>query len=264
MHWKQSLKPFVPPVLWALAARGRNRIRWTGDYSSWGEAEAAAGGYDRPEIARQVSGAVARVLRGDAAYERDGVTFREAAPNLPLLAAFSQMGREPVNVVDFGGSLGSTYLQNRAWLADHAPRWQVVEQPGFVAEGRRLFPGGEISFVESARDLAPAKGPTLLLLSSVLQYLPDPEATLRTLLRDIRPNFVFLDRLSYWPGERHRLTLQIVPPTIYAASYPCWFFARGLIEAPLAAEFRPDFRFPALDVCADFPSSYEGSFWRRR
>ena len=49
-----------------------------------------------------------------------------------------------VNILDFGGSLGSSYFQNRKLLEGIPVEWNVVEQANFVDYGRREVP--EINF----------------------------------------------------------------------------------------------------------------------
>lgn len=264
MSWKKALKPYVPPKLWLSLALRQPRLRWEGDFSSWEEATRASTGYDAPAIVAGVERATQEVLAGRAAYERDGALFDEPSANLPLLAALGLAYAEkktPFTVVDFGGALGSTFLQNRSWLKDMPLRWQVVEQKHFVEAGRRVFPAGPVQFFGDAKE-GEREGEVFLLLSSVLQYLPDPSGTLASLVESTRPSWVFLDRVPYWCGDRFRLTVQSVPASMGVAAYPCWFFSPDAFAGPLSG-YRKDFAFPALDHCPDLDSHFYGSFWRR-
>ena len=80
------------------------------------------------------------VVDGRAAYERDSVLFEEVEYVWPLLASLMWVGARhlgSLNVLDFGGSLGSTYFQNRIFLATlPSVRWNIVEQPRHVEVGR--------------------------------------------------------------------------------------------------------------------------------
>ena len=84
----------------------------------------------------------------DPAFERDGVVFDQPDYNFPLLACLLRVATESGNrlrVLDFGGSLGSTYFQCRPFLGGVSElRWTVVEQPQFVECGRREFEDGEV------------------------------------------------------------------------------------------------------------------------
>jgi putative methyltransferase (TIGR04325 family) len=58
-----------------------------------------------------------------------------------------------------------------------------------------------------------------------LQYLETPYALLEKVKAFSFP-FILIDRTGFMGGAEDRLTIQRVPPTIYPASYPCWFFSR--------------------------------------
>ena len=90
-------------------------------------------GYDGPAILAKTREAGLKVKRGEAAYERDSVLFDQVEHSFPLLAgllraALSQQGE--LVVLDFGGALGSTYLQCREFLTPLKRLvWCIVEQP---------------------------------------------------------------------------------------------------------------------------------------
>ena len=52
-----------------------NQIEFVGNYSSWAEARANSTGYDSEVILNKTKDALLKVKRGEAAYERDSVTF---------------------------------------------------------------------------------------------------------------------------------------------------------------------------------------------
>lgn len=262
---KAVLRAWVPPAVLGLYRRFRPRIRWSGHYATWTDAQAQTRGYEDPDLLNRIRSAVRTVLAGKGSFERDGVVFTEESPNLPLVASLSRASfsiRKGVQVVDFGGGLGSGYLQNRKWLDNHAFRWIVIEQPHFAQAGRELFSDAEIQF-ESGVSGNLAEGERFLLLSSVLQYLPEPEKTLGEILMHLQPRWIFFDRTPYWPGPGHRLTVQEVPAEICAGSYPCWFFDKSRLEERLLPRYRKLHEFRTDDECLDFPSSFEGSFWER-
>lgn len=171
-----------------------------------------------------------------ARYERDSVLFHESDYRYPIVtqllrAALVNRGR--LNVIDFGGSFGSTYRQCRPLLdgVDEV-RWQVIEQPAFVSIGQREFTTEELSFVPTIQELTPSEVPALILLSSVLQYLEHPEPTLTQLLR-LDATHLVVDRTPFSTQPDDRLCVQHTPSSIYDASYPCWILSaprlRGLV-----------------------------------
>jgi putative methyltransferase (TIGR04325 family) len=198
-----------------------------GDYASWQDARLASRGYDDAAILEMTRIASAAARDDESIFERDSVLLPKPERPFPLVAcllsvAMRNQGR--LSVLDFGGSLGSTYFQVRPLLIglDHL-RWAVVEQPHYVAVGRREFTSNVLNFFDTPGEACAAGRPDLLLLASVLPYLADPHGRLDELLR-LRIPAIVVDRTPFLRSDRDRLTVQVVPPEIYSASYPAWFF----------------------------------------
>jgi putative methyltransferase (TIGR04325 family) len=235
---RRTLKRFVP-VSWRR--RPKRPAIYSGDYPTWEEARRASRGYADIAILEQAVRAARAVRDGYAAWERDTVLFSIPAPNVPLLRALraaAQTDAGRLNVLDFGGGLGSAWWQNESWLDDlKVERWSVIEQTGFVAAGRREFTVGPVRYYDSIDECCAHERPTVALLSSVLPYLENPRALLAEIGR--RPfRHVIIDRTGFVPGGRDRLTVQHVPPSIYDASYPCWFFDRASLIQALGPDWR--------------------------
>jgi len=250
MEWKT----FVPlPVRRALRALlGGDGARFTGPYPTWEAAAAAAGGYDAAEILAKVREAARAVRRGEAAFERDSVLFAEPEP-WPHGAVLERLARGRngrLNVLDFGGSLGSTYQQCRRHLAGvDRLRWRIVEQPAFVATGRREFETPELAFFETIEQASTEEPPDLALFSSSLQYVRDPDDVARRIAR-VSPRVILIDRLPL--GDAETIWVQHVPPTIYRASYPFRVFPRARLGNLFGERWRvtaelPPTSFPALE-----------------
>jgi putative methyltransferase (TIGR04325 family) len=194
----------------------------------------------------KVRRAAIKVKNGGAVFERDSVVFGQVDYSFPVLAALLCSAVESQNrlsVLDFGGSLGSHYYQNRAFLSGvKAIEWSVVEQTAFVESGRNQFQDEILKFYFNVDECLRERNPGVLLLSSVLPYLPDPRGFLASVLRKGFPMIV-VDRTPLIPGSRDRLTVQRVPPSVYPASYPAWFFSRD--------RFLDEFR-AGYELCAEF------------
>jgi putative methyltransferase (TIGR04325 family) len=244
-----------------LAPASGGMVSYSGDYATWNEAVAAAGGWARDEILDKVEAAVAKVERGEAAAERDSSTFDEVQYSFPVMAALARAAAErggSLSVLDFGGALGSSYRQFRAFCGASMPqvRWSVVEQEGFVQRGRARFQTEHLRFHSTPEEAAAESPPDVVLLSSVLQYLDDPYAMLERLGRAGSRHLV-IDRTPLSSGAADRITVQRVPPRIYRASYACRVFSYARLREALAG-----WRF-----LADFPSddgwaSVDGHFFR--
>jgi putative methyltransferase (TIGR04325 family) len=216
----------------ALRARLRRLWAWRwfrGDYPTWGAACAASGSYSDAVILERVLAAALAVRAGEAAFERDGVLFTEPEPDAPLIGALEDVRQASggrLRVLDFGGALGSTFGRLRTHLPVDAIRaWDIVEQPAFVDAGRRHLAGGVLHFFDTVRDAEFAERHDVLLCSTALQYLEHPSRVI-TEWRELRIPYVILNNLPLHGVGPTRLRVQHVPPSIYPASYPVWFFNR--------------------------------------
>jgi len=226
---KSLAKDWLPPViLRALRQRRGGGIRFEGDYATWEEAAAQCTGYDAESILAKVLDATLKVKRGEAVYERDSVLFDEIDYAWPITAglmwAAAQSGGR-LDVLDFGGALGSSYFQNRAFLAGLPQvRWSVVEQAHYVEAGRQHIQDETLKFYASIDDCLAENKPNVVLLSSVLQYLPSIADVVQKIeLSGI--SMLIIDRTPFNDENNNKICIQIVPELIYKASYPMRIFS---------------------------------------
>jgi putative methyltransferase (TIGR04325 family) len=201
---------------------------WFGDYANWELAKAQTTGYDDGVILNKVKNALLKVKNGEAVYERDSVIFDEIQYSWGALAGLlytASHTAKGLTVLDFGGSLGSGYFQNRnalAYVKDLS--WNIVEQPHFVKAGIENFQNNELRFYEDIEEYKRSNPETdVLFLSSVIQYIDKPYHLLNLLI-DVDPSIIIFDITTFTNLGRDIITIQKVPPVIYDASYPCWFF----------------------------------------
>ena len=257
MTGKDLIKMILPPIaLSALRHISRRPplepIRFIGDYQSWEEAQRTTGsGYAAPEILAKTRAALMKVKKGEAAFERDSVVFTEMQYDFPLLAGLlraASSNENRLSVLDFGGALGGTYFRCRDFLTSvDELHWSVVEQPAHVACGETEFANHQLRFYRTLEECVRTEQPNLLLLSSVLPYLPRPYEFLRDLLRH-EFNYVIVDRTAFTARGRDRLTVQHVPSWIYEASYPAWFFSEARLRACFDGHYGLVCEFPRADI----------------
>ena len=268
---KRHLRSWLPPRLLELCRQRSGRVVFTGNYSSWEAAAAAASSYDDAIILERVAAATREVVAGHAVFERDSRLFREPEPNYPLIAALALAGGgDGLRVLDFGGALGSVYFQNRSWLRElGALEWTVVEQPHFVACGQREFTTAELHFAFSIGEALTAGRPDAVLLSSVLQYLPEPWPVLKELAAS-GCRYLLIDRTPLRLREAgDRIAVQRIPAALYGGSYPVRFLGEAHLHDALAGEFRLVDGFDSYDMELKLPGEtasirYRGEVWRRR
>lgn len=240
--------------------------RFSGDYATWEEASSHATSYDSEVIVRRVLDGALKVKRGEAAFERDAVVFDKLQHSWPLLTGLLWIAAQKENrlrLVDFGGSLGSSYFQARDFLADlRECSWNIVEQKSFVNAGKAHFEDDRLKFFESLDDCMATAHPDTILFSGALQYLPRPHDFLDDVItRGFK--FVLIDRTPFFLGCRDRLMVQKVPQSIYPASYPVWvlnlegFLGRMTRHYDLIADFESPERI-------NIPVEFKGFIFRKR
>jgi putative methyltransferase (TIGR04325 family) len=227
-------------VRWIRQRRG-GEIRYEGDFATWEMASAQCTGYDAEGILAKVLDATLKVKRGEAAFERDSVLFDHIEYAWPVLsglmwAAARSGGR--LNVLDFGGALGSSYFQNRMFLQTLPEvRWNVVEQAHYVAAGQARIEDEQLRFYKTIAACLSNNQPNVVLLSSVLQYLKSPIDSIN-MLSSAGAECLIIDRTPFSTHGKDKLLIQRVPSSIYAASYPMWVFSQQGFMQLLDADWR--------------------------
>ena len=199
---------------------------WVGDFNNWQEAESASTGYSNVNILDKVTQSLLKAKNDEAVYERDSVLFDKIQYSWPSLSALmwiAAINKGNLNVIDFGGSLGSSYFQNKFFLdsLDHV-KWNIVEQESFVRKGRELFQTSTLNFFLSVEDCINSSAvPHVLLLSCVLPYIKEPYKILEEISNFSVP-YIIIDNTPFNFKNQDRICVQNVPASIYKASYPCW------------------------------------------
>lgn len=262
MNFKDKIKCIFPRLL--------NRITglfygWSGDFSSWEEAKRKCTGYSNPDIIKKVKESALMVKQGKVAFERDSVIFDQAQYSFPLLAGLMWIAGQnngKIRVLDFGGSLGSTYFQNRLFLDSLSDvKWCIVEQPDFVKVGKQDFADERLQFYNTIDECLLSNDIDVVLLSSVIQYLEKPFELLDK-IRTIGATFILIDRTPFIK-EQDRITIQKVPSRIYKAKYPCWFFNEKKLLSYFTTDYNLIYEFDALDK-ANIKSEFKGYLFKQK
>jgi len=258
-------KGIVPPIALDIYRNLSRKTGFLGNFKTWGEARRRSGGYDADIILNKVKEALLKVKTGEAVYERDSVLFDKVQYSWPLLAGLLWIAsRESnrLNLVDFGGSLGSSYFQNRKFL-EHLEdfRWSIIEQKNFVECGKQHFEDRCLRFYYSLDECLAEHAPHVALFSSVIQYLEKPYE----LLREIKKNnfrYIIFDRTTFLERGDDRITVQKVPSTIYPASYPAWFFNKNKFLDFFSDDYEIYAEFEALagKIYLDDTIAYDSGF----
>lgn len=260
--WRNRLRPWIPRKV-----RRINQAlfgwRWfRGRYTNWSDAARRATGYDNQAILARVLKATLEVKAGRAVYERDSVLFFDSETERELINRLLRAAKEnqsSLRVLDFGGSLGSIYWQHRRELSGISElRWDIVEQPHFVEAGRNYIQNERIRFYSTIDEAERQSKHDAVLASCVVQFLPDPHQFLDDLVCR-NPPLILFHNLSLHDGDRDYLRIEYVPPEIYPASYPMWFFNRDKFLGHFAAAYQVEQAYQSRAVWSmgwkDYPST---------
>ena len=199
---------------------------WLGDFYNWKDAKHETLGYDAENILLACKDSLLKVKNGEFKYERDSVLFTDFQYSLGLLAwllksALDNDGR--LRIIDFGGSLGSSYFQNRDFFCSQNMEWLVVEQKRFVDTGQQFFQNDSLKFYYTIDECLTFHKPNCILFSSVLQYIEGYDKIIEQ-ANSARLPYIIIDRTAFTINGKSRIVVQNVPDTIYKASYPMHVF----------------------------------------
>ncbi len=215
-------------------------IRYMGDYKRWEDAAAECVGYEDSAIISNVIDAIEKIRRKEAVWERDSWLFYEEKYTYKICAAILrcavQNKNSGVRVLDIGGSLGSTWFQNRKYLSDLTQlEYVVAEQDHFAEYGYKNLENDTLKFIRSTDKWEDMKRFDIILLSASLQYIPCWK-DIMVRIRKAKARYVILDRLLV--SNRRRICVETVPEEIYLASYPLTIFDKDEVSGFLGEDYR--------------------------
>jgi putative methyltransferase (TIGR04325 family) len=239
----------LPPFLHRRVTPWLKEYGYFGDYETWDAAVRNASGYDSNVILERVRDALLKVKSGEARGERDSVLFDHVDYSFPVIAGMLRAAMDndrTLSVLDFGGSLGSSYFQLKQFFPPlKRLEWSVVEQAAFVACGRQHFEDGHLRFFGDLDECLAVRRPQVCLLSGVLPYVPDPFKLVADLVaRGF--DMVIIDRTPFRDVPTDRLVVQRVQPEIYPASYPAWLLSRTRLLSAMQPRFELLAEFDSL------------------
>ena len=230
---RSFLKECTPPIILHAIRRMRStNLHFEGNYESWEKASANCSGYNAENILQKVLDATLQVKLGKAAFERDSVLFDEIEYDWPIISGLMWVAARnhgKLNVLDFGGALGSSYFQSREFLKDLPEvRWNVVEQLHYVQAGQDNIQDECLRFYPTIDAYLSENIPCVALLSSVLEYLPDPILILNKIF-DAGVDVLIINRSLFALNGLEKIVIQNVSSKIFEASMPCRMLSEELI-----------------------------------
>jgi putative methyltransferase (TIGR04325 family) len=175
-------------------------------YSSFVEAQKASGmGYEDSELVEAI---VSKTIQNrHLLHETPDFNNSSLSSLTALLFCFQEF--DSVNVIDLGGSTGLQYHIIRELITEKKKiNWHVVESAALVDKCKALFSTEELHFSDSLKTVINAlKEIHLIHCSGVIQYLPDPYETLKTIAES---NSLYLNfaRMCFSKKETEIIVLQ--------------------------------------------------------
>lgn len=225
--FKETLRVLTPPILWG-AARGMacrlgvhesQPVLFDGPFDSWRSAIAKSDGWDVPAVLDKTLAVSMKQKNGTIVFQQDTITYYHIIYSKSILffiAMASAMEGGKLNIVDFGGSLGTNFFQNKRVLQEFMKRgtcvWSVVERPPTAELGKKLFQDSNLRFFSSLSELKAdvSDYPPSFLFTGSLQYVDDPSALLSEVAEQ-GVRLIAFDRLLVSSEEHHEIFVQRPP-----------------------------------------------------
>ncbi len=263
------IKQFIPPIAKTLRWYSF-KYGWKGNYHSFDEANKKAGGYHEQAILERIKQTTRKVVNKEIAYERDGIEYDQPIMNFNMLSALlwiASKNNNRLTVLDFGGSLGTTYYHKAPFLSHlTALNWCIVEQPNYVDAGKAEFETDQLHFYYTIDECLQHHQPDIIIFCGVIQYI-EKTYELLTEIKDKKIPYLFLDYVGYNDEPKDRICIQHVPPVFYGvdASYTCWFYDKHKMFNWLNQYYDMVFEFisePNKYYIEFKPFLYEGQLWK--
>ena len=136
----------------------------------------------------------------------------------------------------------------------------MVEQPEFVRIGKDEFQTDTLFFSESLSEIK--FDIDLALLGGSLCYVENAYGILGE-IKTLSPKFILIVRTPFSNSSDDEISLQIVPKSIYDASYPIWTFSESKLLAYLSDNYVL-FEQWEDDLQADKDATAKGFLFRKK
>lgn len=250
--------------------RRDKKIYFYNTFDNWIDAENIASGYDDKKILKKVEYSTNLLLSGKAVYERDGVILKQNEFSGEIISIILRASMENLNeckVIDFGGSLGSTYHNNKSFFKKIKKlNWTVVEQKNFVKIGNKRFSNKILNFCETFdQAIKNSKRPNVIILSASIQYMQNPYQLLKKII-ETKADYLVIDRTPFIIKGNSKITIQKIPKTIIHSSYPIWLFNEIEFKRNFKKKYEEVVTFDALEGVLGYgklKANYKGIIYKR-
>lgn len=123
-----------------------------------------------------------------------------------ILEIFYKQNKK-INLIEFGGSLGSKYLNFKKLISNNAKElhWSIVEQNNYVNIGKKSIQNRELKFLNNINDAIYNKLNNILIFSNSLQYYKNPYEILNQALNSANIKYILFESLPLTKKVDHIL-----------------------------------------------------------
>jgi len=207
----------------------KNRFYFAGPFNTWKDARKNSEGYDNDKMIKKLFKSAIKVKNKKFAYERDTILFSKPSYDWLILHNILKHynNHKNLNLIDFGGSLGSTYFQHKFFLESFKSiKWNIVEQKKITSIGKKFFKNKNLNFYSDLRIAMKANKSKLILLNNVLQYVESPIEIIDILSKN-KGITIIIDKIIFTKKDKDIIIVQKTPKRIYEASYPLRIFSKS-------------------------------------
>lgn len=200
-------------------------VKFVGPFKSWKEANINSSGYHNEDYFNKVLTNILFSKDIDHIYERDSELVYDKKYPLRIINFINHNFKNKLKVIDFGGSLGSFFFQNKSKIKSKSIKWAIYEQKSLFKIGKKFITHKNVFFFNKMSEIKKLK-PHVILFSSVLEYLHNPKKHINDLLKIKSIRFVIIDRLLISNSNIDEIYVQKNPKKYFSMSYPCRIFSK--------------------------------------
>ena len=204
------------------------KIYFSNEKKNWSKALNSSKSYEDNIIAEKVIKTYEKIKYPNFEfYERDGILFEKKINESNLLKFLNEHFNKTksLEVLDFGGSLGSRYFSNYNFINNNSIYWNIVEQKKFVDYGKKNIQRKNLQFFYSLEECLKIKKIDCVIFSGSLQYLENYYEILKY-IKSNKIKSIFVDFLPLSDFKNHKIFIQNIPKKIYNSSYPIRIFSK--------------------------------------
>jgi len=204
---------------------------YSGPYKTWALAQKKSVGYNDKNIISKVRKAALITKNSKTKFEIDSIIFNKPHRNIKFQKIMINLAKKKnlIKIIDFGGSLGSTYYRYRGIFSSKKKiKWSVVEQKAFVKIGKKEFKDKSLKFYYNLDELIKNKKNEqidIFLLSSSLQYIKDYKKIIYK-INKLNADYLIILKTPMKISTKNSIYVEKVPEQIYGSSYSSWVFSK--------------------------------------